>query len=141
MGTCVKDLALFVGEARRLSIELDLTFSEEWEKIFSLAGKHGRIGDLGFLLVAPFVGENCLIEIFVFQSIVPVLQRLEVGVEGLQCSFLIAGAGFKEVLEGAEAIEEVIPHPQGDVDYRVCVILRGDRRIQSCQRIVYVGVV
>jgi hypothetical protein len=56
MGTCVKDLALFVGEARRLSIELDLTFSEEGEEIFSLAGKHGRIGDFGFLLVAPFVG-------------------------------------------------------------------------------------
>jgi hypothetical protein len=112
-----------------------LTFSEEGEKIFSLAGKHGRIGDFGFLVVALFVGENRLIVIFVFQSIVSVLQRLEVAVEGLQCSFLIVGAAFKERLEGAEAIEDVIPHPQGDVDYRACVILRGDQRI-PCVRAV-----
>jgi hypothetical protein len=104
-----------------LSIELDLTFSEEGEKVLSLAGKHGRIGDFGFLLVAGFVGENRLVEIFVFQGIVPILQRLEVGVEGL----LIVELDFKAGLEGAEAIEEVIPHTHGDVDYRSCVMLGG----------------
>jgi hypothetical protein len=72
---------------------------------------------------------------------VPVLQRLDVGVEGLQCSFVIVAADFNEGLQRAEATEEVIPHPQGDVDYRVYVTLRGDPRTQSCQRIVYVEVV
>jgi len=55
-----------------------------------------------------------LIEILVFQGIVPILQRLDVGVEDLQCLFLIVELGFKAGLEGAEAIEEVIPHTQGD---------------------------
>jgi hypothetical protein len=46
--------------------------------------------------------------------------------------FLIVGVDFKAGLEGAEAIEEVIPHPQGDADYRVCVMLRGaGRRTRS----------
>jgi len=113
-----------------------LTFSEEGEKIFSLAGKHGRIRDFEFLVVALFVGENRLIVIFVFQSIVSVLQRLEVAVEGLQLSFVIAAAAFQKGLEGAEAIDEVIPHPQGDVDYRVDWWLRGIRSTWSCERVV-----
>ena len=102
-----------------------------------LAGKHGRIGDFGFLPVAIFVGENRPIVIFTLQSIVPALQRLEVAVESLQSVLVSVGADFQEGLEGAEAVEEVIPHPQGDIDYWVYhVLFGGDRRSWSCQRIV-----
>ena len=91
-----------------MSIELDSTFREEGEEIFSLAGKHRRISDFGFLLVAIFVTENRLIVVFMFQSIVLVPQRLAIAIEGFQCLFVIVGAGFKKGFEGAEASEEVM---------------------------------
>ena len=40
------------------------------------------MGDFRLLGMAIFVGENRLFVLFVFQSIVPVLQRLVVAVEG-----------------------------------------------------------
>ena len=100
-----------------MSVELDLTFDKEGEKIFSLTGKHRRIRDFGFLVVAAFVGENRLIIVFMFQSIMSVFKRLEVVVEGLYRLLVTARTGLNKGLEGAEASEEVIPHPQGDADY------------------------
>ena len=57
--------------------------------------------------------------ILVLQGIVPVFQHVVTGVEGFQGSFEIIGAGFK----GAKAVNEVVPHPQGDRDCGVKVRL------------------
>ena len=119
-----------------MPIELDLTFGKEGEKVFSLAGKHRRIRDFGFLVVAVFVGEDCLIIVFMFQSIMSVFQRLEVAVEGLYRLLVTARVGLNKGFEGAEASKEVILHPQGDADYWVYLWLRGDRGGRSCQGVV-----
>ena len=118
-GAGVQDLASFIGEATGLPIELDLAFREEREEFFAFAGKHGGFRDFRFLVVVP-VGEDRPFVILVLQGVVPVLHRIVTGVEGFQCPFVVIGAGF----EGAEAVNEVIPHSQGDRDCGVGVRLR-----------------
>ena len=117
-GASVQDLASFVGEARGLPVELDLAFREKQEEFFAFAGEYGGVRDFGFLMVVP-VGEDRPFVILVLQGIVPVFQRVVTGVEGFQASFEVIGAGFK----GAKAVNEVIPHPQGNRDCGVEVRL------------------
>src|SRR5277367_1234691 len=78
----------------------------------------GAVRDFGFLMVV-LVGEDRPFVILMLQGIVPVFQRVMTRVEGFQGSFEIIGAGFK----GAKAVNEVIPHPQGNRDCGVEVRL------------------
>ena len=82
MGTRIQDFAPFIGEARALSIKLNLAFSEEREEVFSIAREHMGVRDLGFLLVANFLGEDHLIVEFTLQGVVPRFQSLDVVIEG-----------------------------------------------------------
>ena len=81
-GTRIQDFAPFIGEARGLFVELNLVFGEEGEEVLSIAREHEGIRDLGFLLVANFVGENRPIVEFALQGIMPRFQRFDIIVKG-----------------------------------------------------------